>query len=427
VSNAPLQSSQRPTWLIPTHILAVALVQSTWMAVQFMTPILALKRFDANEWEALLITATPTIFFSLSIFWNDLFSRRSLGRYLMTFWAWAGLPLALVAFANDYWMLLVPHLISCAGGAGYHPAAGELLRSLYSEKSRGRVYSVIWGASMVVGALSGWGAGSLMDKEPEAFRVIYPIAAVLQLAGCGVFILLAHHIGHTERRVVNNAADERSVLRRVTEPISHLKEILKADPIFARYEAAFMTYGIGWMICYALVPILSTKKLGLDYESIAESTHAAYWFAVTAMILPAGWLMDRMGAVRTTGLSFFLLMFYPIALMWADGKEMLLMASVWYGIAHAGTSMGWMLGPVSLAPSPEKVPQYVAIHATLVGIRGKIFQFVGVGLFSLMGVFTESLEIAFAVPFGLAAAAALWSAWQMRTLDRMMRERKASG
>jgi hypothetical protein len=143
---------------------------------------------------------------------------------------------------------------------------------------------------------------------------------------------------------VNNAADERSVLRRVTEPIAHLKEILKADPIFARYEAAFMTYGIGWMICYALVPILSTKKLGLDYESIAESTHAAYWFAVTAMILPAGWLMDRMGAVRTTGLSFFLLMFYPIALMWADGKEMLLMASVWYGIAHAGTSMGWMLG-----------------------------------------------------------------------------------
>ncbi len=427
MSNAPLQSSQRPTWLIPTHILAVALVQSTWMAVQLMTPILALKRFDANEWEALLITATPTIFFSLSIFWNDLFSRRSLGRYLMTFWAWAGLPLALVAFANDYWMLLVPHLISCAGGAGYHPAAGELLRSLYSEKSRGRVYSVIWGASMAVGALSGWGAGSLMDKEPEAFRVIYPIAAVLQLAGCGVFILLAHHIGHTGRRVVNNAADERSVLRRVTEPIAHLKEILKADPIFARYGAALMTYGIGWMICYALVPILSTKKLGLDYESIAESTHAAYWFAVTAMILPAGWLMDRMGAVRTTGLSFFLLMFYPIALMWADGKEMLLMASVWYGIAHAGTSMGWMLGPVSLAPSPEKVPQYVAIHATLVGIRGKIFQFVGVGLFSLMGVFTESLEIAFAVPFGLAAAAALWSAWQMRTLDRMMRERKASG
>ena len=167
MSNAPIPTSQRPQWLIPTHILAVSLVQSTWMAVQFMTPILALKRFDANEWEALLITATPTIFFSLSIFWNDLFSRRSLGRYLMTFWMWAGLPLALVAFADSYWMLLVPHLLTCVGGAGYHPAAGDLLRSLYPEKSRGRVYSVIWGASMVVGALAGWGAGSLMDTEPR--------------------------------------------------------------------------------------------------------------------------------------------------------------------------------------------------------------------------------------------------------------------
>ena len=199
---------------------------------------------------------------------------------------------------------------------------------------------------------------------------------------------------------------------RVVEPIGHMKEILKGDPIFARYEGAFMTYGVGWMICYALLPILATDKLKLSYEQVAETTHVPYWLAVTAMILPAGMLMDKIGAVRTTGLSFLLLTLYPLGLIVADGPTTLLIASVWYGLAHSGTSMGWMLGPVSLAPSPEKVPQYVAIHATLVGIRGKVFQFVGVGLYTL----TDS----FSVPLAIASAALLWSAVQMWQLRRRM-------
>lgn len=416
-STVPIQAAPtdaaRPRWMIPTHIAAVALVQSTWMAVSFITPVLAIKRFEANWWQTLLITATPTVFFSLSIFWNDLFSRRKMPRYLLTFWLWAGLPLALIAFANNYWMLLVPHLLSCVGGAGYHPASGELLRALYPEKSRGRIYSTIWGSSMVVGAGAGFAVGSLMDHHPDAFRAIYPAIGVLQLVGCGVFILLARKTGHTARRVVNHATDERSTFRRVAEPIGHMKEILKGDPIFARYEGAFMTYGIGWMICYALLPILAAKKLGLDYETIAKSTHVAYWLAVTAMILPAGHLMDRIGAVRTTGLSFLFLTLYPIGLTLAGGPNMLLVASVVYGLAHSGTSMGWMLGPVSLAPSPDKVPQYVAIHATLVGVRGKIFQFLGVGLYKLTG--------SFEAPLILAAAAFLWGAFQMFQLNKRMK------
>lgn len=410
----------RPGWLIPTHIAAVALVQSTWMAVAFITPVLARKRFEANDWQTLAITATPTIFFSLSIFWNDLFSRRALPKYLFTFWMWAGLPLVLVAFATNYWMLLVPHLFSCVGGAGYHPAAGELLRALYPERIRGKIYSWIWGASMVIGAGAGFAVGSLMDRHPDAFRVIYPAVAVLQLLGCGLFVMLAKKIGHTAARLVNRAVDERSTFRRVAEPIGHMKEILKADPVFARYEGAFMTYGVGWMICSALLPILVTAKLNLKYEEIAESTHVAYWLAVTAMILPAGYLMDRIGAVRTTGLSFLLLTLYPIGLIFTDSATTLLVVSAFYGLAHAGTSMGWMLGPVSLAPSPEKVPQYVAIHATLVGIRGKVFQLLGVGLFTLTNSYT--------IPLVIAAGALLWSAVQMGQLrKRMEAGKKAVG
>lgn len=399
------------------HLLGVGLIQSTTMAVMFMLPVLARKEFGANNLETLIVTAAPTVLFSLSIFWNDYFSRRPFGRYLMVFWAVGCLPMAFVSLAHSYWQLLVPHLIASVGGAGFHPAAGGLLRSLYPERVRGRMYSVLWGSSMTVSALIGFGVGAWLARDPEAFRVYMPISAALQLAGVLIFIWVSHISGHSGDRVLR-PADERGRIKRLFQPVAHMSEILKADPVFARYEAAYMTYGVGWMVCYALLPMLVTDKLQLPYDKIAESTQVAYLVAIVAMLYPAGLLMDRLGAVRSTGLSFALLTIYPIGYMLARNDHDLLISSVLYGMAHAGASVGWMLGPVALAPSPDKVPQYVAIHATLVGIRGKIFQGLGVLLYALFHRFE--------IPLGLAACAYAWSAIQMWQLHNRMQAGKSA-
>jgi MFS family permease len=198
-------------------------------------------------------------------------------------------------------------------------------------------------------------------------------------------------------------------LRGMLAPIAHMSTVLKSDPVFARYEAAYMTYGVGWMIGYALLPILVTTGLNLDYDQIAESTHAAYWISMVIATFPAGALMDRLGAARSTAISFLALTLYPIGLMLVGNDHQLLLVSVFYGLAHAGANVGWMLGPVSLAPSPAKVPQYVAIHATLVGVRGTIFQGLGIALYQLTGSFIG--------PLSLAAVAYAWAGVQMWRLN----------
>jgi MFS family permease len=137
---------------------------------------------------------------------------------------------------------------------------------------------------------------------------------------------------------------------------------------------------------------------------------------MVVMIYPAGLLMDRLGPIKSTGVSFLLLTLYPLGLIASKTEHQLMITSVVYGFAHAGASVGWMLGPVSLAPTPEKVPQYVAIHATFVGIRGKLFQGLGVLLYSV----THS----FALPLAIAAAAYTWSAVQMWQLDAKIRRAK---
>src|SRR5690348_33436 len=99
-------------------------------------------------------------------------------------------------------------------------------------------------------------------------------------------------------------------LARTFRPVLHMRQVLRADPVFLRYEAAYMTYGVGWMIAYALLPLLAKNKLGLTYGQYAHATQIAYQIAIVAMIWPAGWLMDKLGAMRSVALSFGLLAVY---------------------------------------------------------------------------------------------------------------------
>lgn len=418
-------------WVVPTHIVAAALIQSNWISVQFILPVICRKQFDASNWQTVLVTAAPTVLSVLSIFWNAVLSGRRLPSYLAMYWLLMGVPLAAIGRAGSYWELLIPHVLSSIGSAAYHPVAGDLLRTLYPESARGRIYSWIWGSSMLVGAAAGYVMGEVLKVNPMSYRVIMPVAAGMQLLGVIALMVLSHHTGHNAARNARLAARVENgsgpgVLRKLLDPILHMGGILRADPVFARYEAAFMTYGIGWMIAYALLPLIVTRQFQMNYDQIVEATYVPYWLAMTAMVVPAGMLMDRLGAARSTGLSFAMLALHPIGLILAvhsgdDAYWVLMAVSAYYGIAHAGANVGWMLGPVSLAPTPEKVAHYVAIHATMVGIRGSIFQVLGVWLYELFG--------GFAVPLLVAAAAYAWSAWQMWALRGRMeisRDRRGS-
>lgn len=397
------------------HALGVVLIQSTQNAVFFILAVLARKRFEASDWQTVIVTAAPTVLFVTGIFWNDVFRRARLGRYLWVFWLIACAPLLAAPLVNHYWQLLVLHVIVCVGIAGYHPAAGELLQHLYPQASRGRIFSVLSASNMLLNAACGYGVGVLLDTNPDSFRWYMPLAAVLQGAGVLVFWLMARRSGLIRSRPAPLNEPRGKHIAHLLEPIAHMRTVLREDRVFYRYEAAYMTYGIGWMICYALLPLIVTVRLQLKYEEVAGSTHVAYLIALVAALFPCGWLMDRMGAARTSGLSFAALTLYPIGLALAGSPTELAIVSAVYGLAHSGTHLGWTLGPVSLAPTPAKVPQYVAIHSTLVGLRGAIFQGLGVLVYRATGSFTW--------PLVMAGLAFVWAAWQMLRMQGVMPER----
>jgi MFS family permease len=163
------------------------------------------------------------------------------------------------------------------------------------------------------------------------------------------------------------------------------------------------------MICNALLPVLATDRLHMSYTAFAASTQVIYPLSLLIMIYPMGRLMDRIGP--TPSLSFAVLTLYPLGLAAAGSVSAVGVATAVYGVAMAGVHVAWMLGPVSLAPSPDKVAHYVAIHATLVGLRGIVAQGLGMFIYRLTGSFTW--------PMAVAAVSFAWAAWQMWRLHRL--------
>jgi MFS family permease len=396
-----------PAGVLTLHALSMVLTQSSWTAMTFILPVVARKHFDATPGQVLLVTMAPLVLASVSIFWGALLQRTTIGLYLLIYWAVSALPLVGLAATTSFWPLLALHLVSSLGYAAWSSANGELVKRLYGDASRGRAYAVLTTSSMLGGAGLSALVGRLLTADPESFRWYMPALVFAQLLGVLLLAWLVRRTG-AERAGVG----ERWTINQLLEPIVHMRGVLAKDRVFFRYEAAFMTYGVGWMICFALVPLIVTDKLKLDYNTIASSTAVAMLLATVTFTLPFGMLNDKIGPVRTSAVAFGLYVAYPLLLIWATDATQLTIASVVYGICSAGANVGWLLGPVSLAPTHADVPRYVAIHATLVGLRGTVFQGVGVGLYALTGSFTPALI--------LAAIGFAWASWQMVQLARVL-------
>jgi MFS family permease len=415
------ESSRATALVLLGHVLASILCPGVWYGLSSMMAVLARKRFGAGDWQTVMITAAVPTLMITSIFWGDLLRRISIRRYLAVHWIATMAPLALAALAQDFWFLLVCHVAASAGASGWSPISGDMLRGFYTERVRGRAFGLINSAMFLCWMTVSFLIGRGLDRDENVFRVYLPVSAVAYGAGILILRRLVARTGVDDGRLAP-ASEAPLGLRRMLEPVLRTRTVLREDRTFFRYETAFMTYGIGWMICYALLPVLATDRLRMSYTEFAGSTQVVYPLCMLAMTYPMGWLTDRIGPVRTSGLSFAWLALYPVGLALSGSVATVGLSTIVYGTAMAGVHMGWMLGPVALAPSRERVAEYVAIHATMVGIRGIFAQVLGMAIYRL----TDS----FAWSFGVAALAFASSSLQMFRLHdavKLARSAQAHG
>ena len=215
-----------------------------------------------------------------------------------------------------------------------------------------------------------------------------------------------------ERRQVKRSEPLLTSLARVYH---NMLKVFREDSIFRRHETAFSLYGLGWMVCWALLPFICVDKLHLTYAEVARSTQTALQLMLMVTMLPTAYLMDRFGPLTVAAWSFALLTLYPLGLMWAYDVNSLTFVTIAYAVMLSGVNLAWTLGPLLLARDASQAPTYLAIHATMVGVRGLIGQFPAVALYR----WTHSLSIP------LAAAVVLF-AWGSVIMFRVERDRRAA-
>lgn len=392
------------------HLAGVAL-QGTGVALVFILPFLARKRFDANNFHTWVLTAAVPMVQFFTIFWNHLYARISSRSYILFVTSMACVPIGIMAFATSIHLILVCYVISAfagaGGGAALSPLNADLLRTCYSEGVRGRVFGMITAAHFVGLMGAGYGMGRWSDADPDAYRIFLPLSALL-LAGGFVLFAAITETDRFRRRPRSPVPPGQPWWA----PLRDMGAILRRDRHFAAYEIAFMSYGTGWMICTALVPLLANDKLNLDYAEFANATVVAWQVTMIVMLVPMGRLADRIGPVRLAAGSFLWLTIYPIGLLAAPSAVWLGGCTILYALGMVGVHLTWTLGPVAFAPEPERASHYLAIHGTLVGVRGMVVQGVGVGLYSLTGRFWPAMM--------LGALGFFWASRRMRRLAREM-------
>lgn len=399
--------------ILRLHLFATPL-WTLHSALVLMIPVLLRKNFDAPYWQVTIATMSIPVMLLLSVFWDKTYRRISPSSYLLLYWCCGILPLAGIALCEQSWTVLIFVIISAAGLAGFHPLNGDLLRACYPPSTRSPVFSLIQAVTQLTIITAAYLIGLWLDHNPQAFRIYMPLGVLLIALGVFLIFRMMHLPPFcTQYRPQLQNSLPRSLARAYHSMLS----VLRNDRDFRRYEIGFFLYGMGWMICFALLPFLVVDELHLDYAQIAKSTQSALQVALLITLLPAGLLMKHMKPVRTAGASFLLLALYPLGLMLAWNTLSLTIVTIVYGIALAGVRLTWTVGPVTLARDASRASQYLAIHAALVGVRALCGQFPAVAVYNLTG--DIRIPLIAAALFFLAGAIVMFRLHRdLRTTDR---------
>jgi MFS family permease len=376
--------------ILAMHLLAVPFLSFIY-GVNVMVPVLLRKTLNAGEWQTFLATTAVPVMSVLAILWNEVYRRLSPGRYLLLLWVLAVLPLAGVALFSTPAPVLVFILLSASGVGAMQPVAADILRSCYPPVSRSRIFSILKAIELFVVMVAAYGIGWWLDRDPWAYRVYFPLSVVL----IGFGLVLTYRV--TRQPLFQERwrfQETRPLWASLRSAYRNMTQVLRDDSDFRRYEAAFCIYGLGWMITYSLLPFLVVDVLKFQYTEVAWSTQSVLQLTTLLMLVPGGYLMDRIGAIRMSGWSFIMLVVYPIGLLFAWDAYSLALVSFLYGIGMVGVNLAWTMGPVTLAKNAAHAPHYLAIHATLVAVRALLGQIPAVAFYRYTGMIYPPIAVA---------------------------------
>jgi MFS family permease len=353
----------------------------------FAAPVVAVTSVGADALDLTILVSAFPIGVFLGPLWATLGRRWGMQKLVTQMAIWANAPLFVVFWLDDVARLLhvdnaavftalitVSQLLNSAMRMGQ----SSLYHVMYDRRQRGRILGrlTFWTYFTMVPSVlvTGW----LLDKSPEMYRVVYPLAGLCGLIGCFYYSLL--HVP-----AADSLPRERSGFR---AGVDGVERILAQDRAYLLFQLAFFLSGSAFFMSTHVVLLLTRDRFGFGAFELS------LWMSVVPVLLLAlssplwGRVLDRIGIVRVRLLISIVMTVYlgcyfgGIVVGW---PLLIYLGSLLQGVYNGGGQLTWALASSHFAPRTEDVPLYNGIHFVLNGVRGLVLPWVGSVLLVVIG------------------------------------------
>jgi predicted MFS family arabinose efflux permease len=312
----------------------------------------------------------------LSLLWAKAFH----GRHPLPYLVWPGFVargvFLLVPFVSSAWSFVGLVIARDFFSAAAAPAQAAIVERVYPRAQRARALGLIRMAGAVLGIGLALAAGQLFERV--GYRWLFVAAALVGMAAS----LRQRQLAVPE---LESAGELPAGLRGAWLAV-------RADHVFRRLLVASFLFGSGCWIQTPAHPLLlvdvlqvSASQVGVlaAVAAVATLAGSAYW----------GWLLERRSSLEALRVMYLVGAAAPLIYYIAWSPWVLVASAITDSIVAVALELVWMMAVIDVA-GPQRTAQYVAIGATLAGVRGIAGPLVGGLLIHASGVHTVYLVAA---------------------------------
>ena len=339
------------------HHLIAGILEGLCVGIIGLNTYVAKRSLLATDNQISALTSWPMVVFVLASVWSHYMNDRNNSRFILLAGALGRLSLVVFFFIESSLPLLAMIVLYNLMHSVFMPAQSRIFQANYSNETRGRMFSSVQARTMLMTALVAFGAGRLLDINPNSYKWLFPLAGIFGFWAYYRYTLIGIRGGGAPQEPAKKAF-----------PFANFFSILKKDKLFFWYETFFFIYGLGFMVTLPLIYFLFDEELNMNYRDFSSSYMVVPQLIMLVMLPFFGRMLDRLNPIRTCAIAFAFLAFWPFVLGLTTEIWQAYAAFVFYGIGMAAVQVTWTLGALHFAPARE-AQKYHSIHVTLVGLR----------------------------------------------------------
>jgi len=368
-------------------------------------PVIA-RKMGASSFQMALLTSAPFLGALFTLYWSRLSNKTSKMKFFIWVKLLARTMIFLMAIAANPWIFIALVFFNAFFEQAGSPAYMGIMKEVYPDGFRGRTMGYAASEQALSAIFACLIAGVLLDRM--SYRYVFPLAATI-----GIFSLT--YFGKIKTKSKNNGQNQRKQGLIPFEAV----ELFRKDKPFFYYCLIFFIGGFGSLLVMPLYPIFLVDILHASNTLIGKLASISSLFWMISYIFWGRWI-DKKGEIGSLTISFLLISIIPLLYAVSFNLWFIVLASVVSGFT-IGTEL-IRINYIAKISRDEDVQTYQGIDFSLMGLRGIVAPFLGVGIMSLVGIRTALL-----ISFMVTLSAFFLMKWKHPLLETNLTNSLAGG